>query len=147
MCSSSSCNAGRSSSRIFAGRSPSFAVLVLLGLIVLTRRVDGADFSDDNDRVVTELARQVGLALHNVQLDSALQASLDELQRANADLQESRLRIVTAGDAERRKLERNLHDGAQQQLVAMAVKLRLVEELIDDEPGEAVKVIRSCGTT
>jgi signal transduction histidine kinase len=113
----------------------------LLGLIVLTRRPDGDDFGEEDDRVITELARQVGLALHNVQLDSALQASLEELQRANADLQESRLRIVSAGDVERRKIERNLHDGAQQQLVAMAVKLRLAEELIEDEPGEAVKVI------
>jgi signal transduction histidine kinase len=113
----------------------------LLGLIVLTRRPDGDELGDDDDRVATELARQVGLALHNVQLDSALQASLADLQRANADLQESRLRIVSAGDAERRKLERNLHDGAQQQLVAMAVKLRLAEDLIDDDPVEAVKVI------
>jgi signal transduction histidine kinase len=113
----------------------------LLGMIVLVRRSDGSQFSEENDRVVTELARQVGLALHNVQLDSALQASLEELQRANTDLQQSRLRIVSAGDAERRKLERNLHDGAQQHLVAMAVKLRMVEELVEDDPNEANKVI------
>jgi signal transduction histidine kinase len=79
--------------------------------------------------------------LHNVQLDSALQESLAELQQINIDLQESRLRIVTAGDAERRRLERNLHDGAQQHLVAMAVKLRIVEELIEDDPAEAVTVV------
>jgi signal transduction histidine kinase len=113
----------------------------LLGLIVLTRQPDGEAIGEDEDRVLTELARQVGLALHNVQLDSALQASLDELQRANAELQESRRRIVSAGDDERRRLERNLHDGAQQHLVAMAVKLRLAEDLIEDDPAEAVKVI------
>ena len=113
----------------------------LLGLIVLTRKEDGEQFTEENDRVVTELARQVALALHNVQLDFALQASLDELRQTNVELQESRLRIVTAGDAERRKLERNLHDGAQQHLVAMAVKLRLAEELIEDDPVEATKVI------
>lgn len=113
----------------------------LLGLIVLTRSPDGDEPSDEDDRVATELARQVGLALHNVQLDSALQASLEELQQTNLELQESRLRIVSAGDAERRKLERNLHDGAQQHLVAMAVKLRMTEELIEDDPDEAVKVI------
>jgi signal transduction histidine kinase len=76
-----------------------------------------------------------------VQLDSALQASLEELQQANVDLQESRRRIVTAGDAERRRLERNLHDGAQQHLVAMAVKLRIAEDMIEDEPKEAIDVI------
>ena len=90
---------------------------------------------------MTELARQVGLALHNVQLDSALQRSLEDLQQANGDLRDSRLRIVAAGDSERRKLERNLHDGAQQHLVAMAVKLRLAEELVEDDPAEATKVI------
>jgi signal transduction histidine kinase len=113
----------------------------LLGLIVLTRSEEGEQFTEENDRVVTELARQVALALHNVQLDFALQASLDELRQTNVELQESRLRIVTAGDAERRKLERNLHDGAQQHLVAMAVKLRLAEELIEEDPVEATKVI------
>ena len=113
----------------------------LLGLIVLTRDATIGQVSAEDDRVVTELARQVGLALHNVQLDSALQASLDVLQETNLELQQSRLRIVSAGDAERRKLERNLHDGAQQHLVAMAVKLRMAEELIDDDPAEAVKVI------
>ncbi|HEY4333910.1 MAG TPA: histidine kinase, partial [Ilumatobacteraceae bacterium] len=44
-------------------------------------------------------------------------------------------------DAERRKLERNLHDGAQQHLVAMAVKLRMAEELVEDEPDEAMRVL------
>ena len=113
----------------------------LLGMIVLTRHPESHAFDEETDRVVTELARQVALALHNVQLDSALQASLEALQQTNVELQESRLRIVSAGDSERRKLERNLHDGAQQHLVAMAVKLRIAEELIDDDPGEAVKVI------
>ena len=89
----------------------------------------------------SELARQVGLALHNVQLDSALQESLEEVQRTNAELVESRLRIVTAGDAQRRRLERDLHDGAQQHLVAMAVKLRLAEDLTEDDPAEAASVI------
>ena len=113
----------------------------LLGLIVLTRRTDGDPFSTEDDRVLAELARQIGLALHNVQLDSALQASLEELQHRNTELQESRLRIVAAGDAERRKLERNLHDGAQQRLVAMAVKLRIAEELVDEDPQDAVATI------
>ena len=113
----------------------------LLGQIVVTRPGGANAFSDDDDRVLTELARQVGLALHNVQLDSALQASLAELQLTNVELRESRLRIVTAGDSERRKLERNLHDGAQQYLVAMAVKLRIAEDLIEEQPKEAADVI------
>lgn len=113
----------------------------LLGLIVLERHPDGEALTEQDDRVVVELARQVGLALHNVQLDSALQKSLEELQRTNEELRESRLRIVSAGDAERRRLERDLHDGAQQHLVAMAVKLRLAEDLTEEDPAEAASVI------
>jgi len=113
----------------------------LLGLIVVERRPDGELLTEEDDRVLVELARQVGLALHNVQLDSALQESLDELQRTNVELRESRLRIVSATDAERRRLERDLHDGAQQHLVAMAVKLRLAEDLTEEDPAEAATVI------
>jgi signal transduction histidine kinase len=113
----------------------------LLGMIVVTTALDADPLDEDDDQVLTELARQVGLALHNIQLDSALQASLEQLQQTNVELQESRRRIVSAGDAERRKLERNLHDGAQQHLVAMAVKLRMAEELVDDDPVAASRAI------
>jgi signal transduction histidine kinase len=113
----------------------------LLGLIACERAIDGAAFTEDDDRVLTELARQVGLALHNVQLDTALQASLDELRRTNDELRASRVRIVAAGDAERRKLERNLHDGAQQHLVALAVKLRLAKDAVTDDPEDAESMI------
>jgi signal transduction histidine kinase len=113
----------------------------LLGLIVCERPADGAAFTDDDDRVLTDLARQVGLALHNVQLDTALQASLDELRDTNEELRASRARIVAAGDAERRKLERNLHDGAQQHLVSLAVKLRLAKDAVVDDPADAEAMI------
>jgi PAS domain S-box-containing protein len=60
---------------------------------------------------------------------------------SNADaydkLAASRARIVEAGDAERRRLERNLHDGAQQQLVSLAVQLRLVEAVLQSDPARA----------
>jgi signal transduction histidine kinase len=113
----------------------------LLGIIAVTRRHDGEAFTEAEDHVLTELARQVALALHNLQLDAALQASLEELQQRNDELQHSRARIVAAGDAERRKLERNLHDGAQQHLVALAVKLRLAQDAVEDDPADAVAMI------
>jgi signal transduction histidine kinase len=113
----------------------------LLGLIVLARRPDGEPFTERDDTVLVELARQVGLALHNVQLDAALQASLEELQAKNTELTQSRARIVAAGDAERRKLERNLHDGAQQHLVALAVKIRLARDAVEDDPNDAVAML------
>lgn len=117
----------------------------LLGVIVMERREGGEPFGEDDDATVAELARQVALALHNVQLDSALQASLTELQATNDQLVESRARIVAAGDAERRKLERNLHDGAQQHLVAMAVKLRLAHDAIEDDPADALGLLDELG--
>jgi signal transduction histidine kinase len=114
---------------------------MLLGFIVVTRRPDGEPFTETEETVLTEIARQIGLALHNVQLDTALQASLDELRLRNQELIDSRARIVAAGDSERRKLERNLHDGAQQHLVALAVKLRLARDAVEDDPDDAVAMI------
>ncbi len=114
---------------------------LLLGFIVVTRKPDGEPFTETEDTVLTEIARQIGLALHNVQLDTALQASLDELRVRNQELQDSRARIVAAGDSERRKLERNLHDGAQQHLVALAVKLRLARDAVEDDPADAMAMI------
>ncbi|MEP7055544.1 MAG: histidine kinase [Actinomycetota bacterium] len=113
----------------------------LLGLVVVRRRADSSAFSDDDERLLLELARQLGLALHNVRLDSALQASLDELKRRNAELQASRLRIVTAADESRRSIERNLHDGAQQYLVALAVKLNIAGQVAADDPAEIVDML------
>ncbi len=117
----------------------------LLGLLVIERAADGDHFTEEDDRVLTELARQVGLALHNVQLDSALQESLQNLERANDDLRTSRARIVATGDAERRKIERNLHDGAQQHLVALAVNLRLTKDMLSDDPEGAAEMLEALG--
>jgi signal transduction histidine kinase len=119
----------------------------LLGLIVVERRVDGDAYTDEDERVLTELARQVGLALHNVALDSALQASLDEVRRQAEELQASRARIVATADAERRRIERNLHDGAQQHLVALAVNLRLARDFVDDDPETASAMLEELATS
>ena len=113
----------------------------VLGLLVAERPATGDLFSEEDERVLTELARQVGLALHNVSLDSALQASLDEVRRQAVELQASRARIVATADAERRKIERNLHDGAQQHLVALAVNLRLTRDLLNDDPETAAEML------
>ncbi len=119
----------------------------LLGLIVVERRRGGDAFTDEDERVLTELARQVGLALHNVALDSALQASLDEVRRQADELRASRARIVATADAERRRIERNLHDGAQQHLVALAVNLRLARDLVGDDPEVAASMLEELATS
>ena len=102
-------------------------------------------FSDEDDRVLTELARQVGLAVHNARLDTALQTTLDELRKQADELRQSRARIVASGDAERRRVERNLHDGAQQHLVALAVNLRLARDIVTDDPDGRGRDARPAG--
>jgi len=84
-------------------------------------------------------AQRAELTVHNAQLDSALQESLDGLRRQAAELQASRARIVAAADSERRRIERNLHDGAQQHLTALAIKLRLASELAGQDGGALAK--------
>jgi signal transduction histidine kinase len=56
---------------------------------------------------------------------------------AREQLAASRARVVAAGDAERRRLERNLHDGAQQRLVTLAIGLRIADRLIEEDPAAA----------
>lgn len=115
----------------------------LLGLIVLERPAADDTFTIDDDRILTELARQVGQALHNVQLNSALHTTLDEVRRQAGELRASRTRVVAAADAERRRIERNLHDGAQQHLVALAVNLMLIKDSLGDDPAGAVEMVNA----
>jgi signal transduction histidine kinase len=82
-------------------------------------------------------SQRLELAYHNAELDSALQSSLDEVRRKADELAASRARIVAAADAERRRIERNLHDGAQQRLVALAVRVGLVAKLVEQDQGAA----------
>ncbi len=117
----------------------------LLGVIVLRRPAGGLAFAEADDQALTELARQVGLALHNVKLDSALQESLDEVRRQADELRASRARIVEATDIERRRIERDLHDGAQQHLVALAVSVRLARQLADSDAEQAKTMLEQIG--
>jgi signal transduction histidine kinase len=116
----------------------------LLGIIVVERAA-AAPLDAADDRLLADLARQLGLTLRNVQLDSALQASLDEVRRHAEELRESRARVVSAGDAERRRIERDLHDGAQQHLLGLVVNLRLARELAEREPAEARALLEAMG--
>ncbi len=67
------------------------------------------------------------------------------MRRQAEALQASRARIVAAANAERRRIERNLHDGAQQHLVALAVKVRLARQLGERDPARANAVLEELG--
>jgi signal transduction histidine kinase len=74
------------------------------------------------------------VAQENERLDAELQARLDELR-------ESRARIVEAGYAERKRVERDLHDGAQQRLVALALELQVVRAKLETDPEAAAQLL------
>jgi signal transduction histidine kinase len=109
----------------------------LLGLIVLERARKPGNLASEADATLEEVAREVGVALNKANLDTALQESLERLREQAVALQASRGRLVAAADEERRRIERNLHDGAQQHLVAMAIKARLIEQLAERDPQRA----------
>jgi signal transduction histidine kinase len=96
----------------------------LLGAISLTKPREEA-LTATEDSLLQHLASQASLVMRNAQLTAELRATIDELRA-------SRRRLVEAQDAERRKIERNLHDGAQQQLIALAIQLGLLAEAADD---------------
>ncbi len=79
------------------------------------------------EQLVADVASQAGLVLSNAALVG--------------DLRASRQRLVTAQDETRRRLERNIHDGAQQDLVALGIKLRLAGLTVDEDPAEAKEML------
>src|SRR5215475_11056342 len=101
----------------------------VLGALSVSKR-PGESLTPTEDRLLADLAAQVGLVLKNAGLREQLLARLEEIRA-------SRQRLLAAQDAERRRIERNIHDGAQQQLVALAIKLSITESMIGtDTEGE-----------
>jgi signal transduction histidine kinase len=103
----------------------------LLGALAVTKK-RGEAINAVEDKLVTDLAGQAGLVLKNVGLNRELLARLE-------DLRSSRQRLVTAQDEERRRIERNLHDGAQQHLIALKMKVGVAEKL--SEPSSKARPI------
>ncbi len=102
-----------------------------LGALAL--RMPASDpMNPSKERLAHDLAAQAGLVLRNIALLE--------------DVRESRRRLVAAQDEERRRLERNIHDGAQQQLVALSVKLRLAEQMTERDPAGAARILADLQT-
>jgi signal transduction histidine kinase len=98
----------------------------LLGVFTLVKPPN-EPLSPVEQKLVADLAAQAGLVLRN--------------SRLIEDLRASRQRLVAAQDEERRRLERNLHDGAQQQLVALAVQARLASTLVGRQPEKELEML------
>jgi signal transduction histidine kinase len=105
----------------------------LLGAITLDKPRN-EPVSAVEDKLLEHLASQAALVLRNVRLTAELQATIE-------DLRASRRRLVQAQDEERHRIERNLHDGAQQQLVALTIQISLLE----DDAGDPAGVLKMAG--
>jgi len=90
---------------------------------------------EHNAELVDSVCAAAGLTLENERLQAELRARL-------AELQASRARLVEATEAERRRIERDLHDGTQQRLVSIAMSLGLLEAKLPANPGQAQPIVR-----
>ena len=96
---------------------------------------DGLDADEELVDAIVSLAEA---ALREGRLKADLELSL-------SDLDDSRKRIATAADVERRRIERDLHDGAQQRLIALRMRLSLAEDLLREDPDAATQAIHGMG--
>ena len=111
-----------------------------LGVLRLQEHSDTA-LSPVEERLFAGLAAQAGLVLRGAQLRAELAHRAEDLAVLADDLQSSRQRVVDAHDSERRRLERDIHDGAQQHLVALVVNLSLAQTLAERAPDRAQVVL------
>ena len=87
----------------------------------------------DEPELLDSVAAAAGIALENLRLQAELRARVEELSG-------SRARVVEAGINERQRLERNLHDGAQQRLVALSLDLGRLQEQLDRDPEVSMRL-------
>jgi signal transduction histidine kinase len=103
-----------------------------LGALSIEKK-PGETITPTEEKLTRDLAAQAGLVMRNVVLTEQLMDTIEELRN-------SRRRLVTAQDEGRRRIERNLHDGAQQQIVALTIKLRLLRQLLDRDVPKAMSI-------
>ncbi len=112
----------------------------LLGVLRLQER-PGLALTLVEQRLFAGLAAQAGLVLDWVRLRAELDDRHADLLVRSDEIRASRERLIQTQDAERRRLERDLHDGAQQHLVALTVNLRLARTIVDRSPVRAAAVV------
>lgn len=104
-------------------------------------------YSDQDRSLLETLSRQAALAVRNAGLAAELSARLDEIRIQADELAASRSRIVHAQEAERRRIERDIHDGVQQEVVALIAGLRLARNQLDRDPGAAAATLAGLQST
>ena len=117
----------------------------LLAVLRLQERAD-MPLTAVEERLVAGLAAQAGLVLRLVALRAELAARHEDLVTRAAELKASRERLIETQETERRRLERDIHDGAQQHLVALAVNLRVAETVAGRSPERAAALLAAQAT-
>lgn len=117
----------------------------LLGVLTVSKD-SGHPVTAAEDKLLSDIASQAALVLRNLQLTAELEGRLAETTALAREVRASRQRIVAAQDAARRRIERDIHDGAQQYLVALAVKVRLAKGMIDRDPKQAKDMLAELRT-
>lgn len=102
---------------------------------------EGQELSPVESRLFAGLAAQSGLMLRVAALRAELERQLDAVQHRALELRRARRDLVARQDNERQRLERNIHDGAQQEIIALLVNLRLARTLLDRAPGRAAGLL------
>jgi signal transduction histidine kinase len=111
-----------------------------VGAIECGPKVEGAYTARDQDLLAT-LGKQAALALRNAHLTAELAERLQEVQHQSRELTASRARLVQAEESARRRIERDLHDGVQQELVALVAKTRLARNQLARDPAIADRTL------
>jgi len=106
-----------------------------VGELILAPRAQGESFSTADMNLLNIIAQQAGVAAHTVRLT-------DELRQLNADLQQSRERLVTAQEEERRRLRRDLHDGVGPTLASLSQRLDTAAEFVKSDPERSIHLLQ-----
>jgi signal transduction histidine kinase len=105
-----------------------------VGELTLAPRAPGESFSTADMNLLNIIAQQAGAAGHAVRLT-------DELRQLNADLQQSRERLVTAQEEERRRLRRDLHDGVGPTLASLSQRLDTAADFVNSDPEKSIQLL------
>lgn len=112
----------------------------LLGALAVVVR-DGQELTPVEERLFAGLAAQSALMFRVAGLRAGLEQELVAVRRRTGELRTARRDLVERQDAERQRLERNIHDGAQQQVIALLVNLRLVQTLLGRSPERGARLL------
>lgn len=102
-------------------------------------------FRPDEQSLVEEVAAQAGLLMSNAQLAEDLTAKVEQVSSQAKEISASRQRMASVAQDERRRLERDLHDGAQARLLSVSAKLRELSELVRQDPDAAASFVEELG--